>query len=109
MSGFGGGEVQFAGTAAHLDDAEWETRITTFLESRPNSSLLLVVQHLWPDFFGYHTDHRADLWFWAKEKLQSLEMRNLVISRDDEDGVALWSAAPSDAYKPTSTWRSDAR
>ncbi len=72
---------------------EWEKRTVAFLRAHPGSSLLAVVQHLWPDFLALPSERRAPTWFWVKDQLRALRDKGMLDCREDRGGVALWSVA----------------
>src|SRR4051812_7127175 len=77
------------------EDTYWHRRICLFLAEKPGATLFGVVQHLWPDFLALPASRRAQTWFWAKEQLERLRAAHVLQSREESDGVALWSLAPA--------------
>lgn len=77
------------------DDTYWHRRICLFLAEKPGATLFGIVQHLWPDFLAMPANRRAQTWFWAKEQLERLQAARILQSREEADGVALWSLAPA--------------
>jgi hypothetical protein len=77
------------------DDTYWHRRICLFLAEKPDATLFSLVQHLWPDFLSLPANRRAQTWFWAKEQLERLRGARILQSREEADGVALWSLAPA--------------
>jgi hypothetical protein len=73
------------------EGTEWEERICVFLTSHPKSSLLAVVQYLRPDFLALPPERRAQMWFWVKEQLRSLDDQGVLQREDSGEGLALWS------------------
>ena len=78
-------------TAFLSEDSEWHHVIVAFLERHPNSSLLAVVQHLWPDFLNYPTDRRARLWFRVKAQLLAMEKVGVLECQQCESDVSVWA------------------
>jgi hypothetical protein len=70
--------------------------LKAFLHSRPKSTLLAIVEHLWPGFLSLPSEHRARTWFWLKTELDSLTESGELVSTIGEDGVATWSIHSSD-------------
>ena len=73
------------------EGTEWEERMCVFLASHPKSSLLAVVQYLQPDFLSLPPERRAQMWFWVKEQLCSLDDQGILHREDSGEGLALWS------------------
>src|SRR4051812_42282352 len=73
------------------EDSELNRQIISFLLRHPQSSLLAVVNALWPDFRKFPADGRATLWFSAKACLRGLEEAGVLCCTRDEAGVALWT------------------
>lgn len=69
----------------------WQQRIYAFIREHPQSSLLAVVQQLWPDFLALPSHRRGQAWFWTKEQLHQLVADGVLCCSNDDDRVALWS------------------
>lgn len=76
----------------------WQQRIYAFIREHPHSSLLAIVQQLWPDFLALPSHRRGQAWFWTKEQLHQLVADGVLCCTHEDDRVALWSlnySAPS--------------
>lgn len=81
-------------TAFLSEDSEWHGTIVAFLEKHPDSSLLAVVQHLWPDFLNFPTDRRARLWFRVKAQLLAMERAGVLQCQQCDTDVSVWTLKP---------------
>jgi hypothetical protein len=72
------------------EGTKWEEEICVFLAAHPKSSLLSVVQHLRPDFLSLPAERRAQMWFWVKERLRTLDRQGILDHEDTGDSLPLW-------------------
>ena len=75
----------------HLAETETHHRILGFLATHPNSSLLAIVQHLWPNFRDLSADERARVWFGVEKQLLAMEKLGLLQCKKCETDILLWS------------------
>jgi hypothetical protein len=78
----------------------WQQRIYAFIREHPHSSLLAVVQQLWPDFLALPAHRRGQAWFWTKEQLHQLVADGVLCCTHEDDRVALWSLNYSAPTRP---------
>jgi hypothetical protein len=78
----------------------WQQRIYAFIREHPHSSLLSVVQQLWPDFLALPSHRRGQAWFWTKEQLHQLVADGVLCCSHEDDRVALWSLNYAAAHRP---------
>lgn len=75
-------------TSSHT---EWRQRIFSFLERCPNSTLLAIVQHLWPEFLTLPPERRVRVWFWVKTQLLEMEREGVHQCQSRETEVPRWA------------------
>src|SRR3954454_25410606 len=63
----------------------WQQRIYAFIREHPHSSLLAVVQQLWPDFLALPSHRRGQAWFWTKEQLHQLLADGVLCCTNEDD------------------------
>jgi hypothetical protein len=78
----------------------WQQRIYAFIRENPHSSLLAVVQQLWPDFLALPSHRRGQAWFWTKEQLHQLVADGVLCCTHEDDRIALWSLNYASAARP---------